>query len=76
MPNKEKDDVARYGDTQIEIEATLSADYAGPTVTFTVVTPSGESPPHMLFVDHAPVVAEKKPNNSFQKAHPSNSVKR
>jgi hypothetical protein len=70
LPNKEKDDVARYGDTQIEIEATLSADYAGPTVTFTVVTPSGESPPHTLFVDHAPVVAEKKPNNSFQKAQP------
>jgi hypothetical protein len=70
LPNKEKDDVARYGDTQIEIEATLSADYAGPTVTFTVVTPAGESTPHTLFVDHAPVVAEQKPNNSFQKAQP------
>jgi hypothetical protein len=70
LPNKEKDDVARYGDTQIEIEATLSADYAGPTVTFTVVTPSGESAPHTLFVDHSPVIAEKKPNSSFQKAQP------
>jgi hypothetical protein len=70
LPNKEKDDVDRYGDTQIEIEATLSADYAGPIVTLTVVTPSGESAPHTLFVDHAPVVAEKKPNNSFQKAQP------
>jgi hypothetical protein len=70
LPNKEKDDVGRYGDTQIEIEAVLSADYAGPTATFTVVTPSGESAPHTLFVDHAPIVAEKKPNNSFQKAQP------
>ena len=70
LPNKEKDDLGRYGDTQIEIEATLSADYAGPTVTFTVVAPSGESAPHTLFVDHSPVVAEKKPNNSFQKAQP------
>jgi hypothetical protein len=70
LPNKEKDDVGRYGDTQIEVEATLSADYAGPTTTFTVVTPSGESSPHTLFVDHAPVVAEKKPNNSFTKAQP------
>ena len=70
LPNKEKDDVGRYGDTQIQIEATLSADYAGPTVSFTVVTPSGESPPHTLFVDHTPIIAEKKPNNGFQKAQP------
>ncbi len=68
LPNKEKDDVAHYGDTQVEVEATLSADYAGPTVAFTIVTPAGESPPHALFVDHAPIIAEKKPNNSFQKA--------
>ena len=70
LPNKEKDDVGRYGDTQIQIEATLSADYAGPTVSFTVVTSSGESPPHTLFVDHTPIIAEKKPNNGFQKAQP------
>ena len=70
LPNKEKDDVGRYGDTQIEIEATLSADYAGPTATFTVVTPTGESAPHTLLVDHGPIVAVKKPNNGFQKAQP------
>jgi hypothetical protein len=70
LPNKEKDDVGRYGDTQIEMEATLSADYAGPTVDFTVVTPSGETPPHTLFVDHTPVVLVKNPTNSFQKAQP------
>jgi hypothetical protein len=69
-PGKDKDAADHYGDTQMEIEATLSADYAGPTVTFTVVTPGGESPPHTLFVDHTPVIAEKKPNNSFQKAQP------
>ncbi len=70
LPNKEKDDVGRYGDTQIEVEASLSVDYAGPTVTFTVVTPTGESSPHTLFVDHALIVAENKPNSSFQKAQP------
>jgi hypothetical protein len=70
LPNKEKDDVGRYGDTQIEIEAILSDDFAGPTVTFTLVTPAGESAPHTLLVDHAPIVSEKKPNNSFQKAQP------
>jgi hypothetical protein len=69
-PGKDKDAADRYGDTQMEIEATLSADYAGPTVTITVVAPSGESPPHTLFVDHVPVFAEKKPNSSFQKAQP------
>ena len=70
LPNKEKENIDHYGDTQLQIEATLSADYAGPTVTFTVVTSSGESPPHTLIVDHTPIIAEKKPNNGFQKAQP------
>lgn len=70
LPAKEKDEAGRFGDTQMEIEATLSVDYASPTVTFTVVTPSGETPPHTLFVDHTPVVVVKNPSNGFQKAQP------
>ncbi len=70
LANKEKDDLPRYGDTQIEIEATLSADFAGPTVPLTVVTPAGESPPHVLMVDHQPVLPEKEPNNGFHNAQP------
>ncbi len=70
LANKEKDDLRRYGDTQIEIEATLSADYAGPTVPLTVVTPAGESAPHALMVDHEPVLPEKEPNNGFRNAQP------
>src|SRR5205823_1473278 len=70
LANKEKDDLPRYGDTQLEIEATLSADFAGPTVAVSVITPAGESPLHPLIVDREPLVAEKEPNNSFQKAQP------
>ena len=70
LANKEKDDLPRYGDTQVEVEVTLSADYAGPTVPLTVVTPAGESPPHALMVDHEPVLPEKEPNNGFRNAQP------
>jgi len=67
---KEKEQLDRYGDTQMEIEATPSADYPGPTVMLSVVTPAGESPPHAVFVDREPVVHEKKPNNGFENAQP------
>jgi hypothetical protein len=67
-PNKE--DPARLGDSQMEIQATIPADYTGATVEFTVVTPAGESPPHKLLVDHEPVIPEKEPNNGFRQAQP------
>ena len=67
---KEKEQLDRYGDTQMEIEATPSADYPGPTVMLSVVTPAGESPPHAVLVDREPVVHEKKPNNGFENAQP------
>jgi pre-peptidase len=70
LVNKEKDDLPRYGDTQIEIEATLPADYAGAAVPVSVVTPADESPPHPLMVDHEPVLPEKEPNNGFRNAQP------
>ena len=70
LANKEKDDLPRYGDTQVEVEVTLSADYAGAAVPLTVVTPAGESPPHALMVDHEPVTPEKEPNNGFRDAQP------
>jgi Bacterial pre-peptidase C-terminal domain len=68
LANKEKDDLPRYGDTQVEIEATLSTDYLGPSVMLSVVTPAGESPPRPVMVDREPLVAEKEPNNSFRQA--------
>ena len=59
----------------MEIEATLSADYPGPTVPVSVVTPAGESPPHAVMVDREPVVAEKEPNNGFAKPSPCRSAR-
>ncbi len=70
LENKEKDDLPRYGDTQVEVEVTLSADWAGATVPLSVVTPAGESPQHPLMVDHDPVIPEKEPNNGFRDAQP------
>ena len=70
LVNKEKDDLPHYGDTQVEIEVTLSADYAAPSVPLTVVTSAGESPPHSLLVDHEPVLPEKEPNDGFRNAQP------
>jgi hypothetical protein len=63
-------DVNRVGNTQAEVEITLPPDYPARTVTVTVLTAAGESPPHALLVDRGPVVAEKEPNNGFRVAQP------
>jgi hypothetical protein len=63
-------DVNRVGNTQAEVEITLPPDYPARTVTVTVLTAAGESPPHALRVDRGPVVAEKEPNNGFRVAQP------
>ena len=63
-------DANRVGDTQVEAEITVPADFAATTAAVIVVTPAGESPPRPLLVDKTPTVAEKKPNNSFRNAQP------
>jgi hypothetical protein len=68
VPNQQ--DVNRVGDTQVEAEVTLPADYPNRTVTLSVLTPAGESPAHALLIDRVPVVAEKEPNNGFRQAQP------
>ena len=68
VPNQQ--DVNRVGDTQVEAEVTLPADYPNRTVTLSVLTPAGESPSHALLIDRAPVLAEKEPNNGFRQAQP------
>lgn len=62
------EDAPRLGDTQVELELTLPADHPGGTVTISVVTPGGESPPLALLVERGPTVAEKEPNNGFRDA--------
>jgi hypothetical protein len=64
------EDLPRLGDTQVELELTLPPDYPGRTVTVSVVTPAGESPPHPLLVERSPVAAEKEPNDGFRTAGP------
>src|SRR6185437_3588722 len=61
-------DVNRLGDTQVEAEVTLPADYPNRTVTISVLTPNGESTAHALLIDRGPIVAEKEPNNGFRQA--------
>jgi hypothetical protein len=68
IPNMQ--DAAKVGDTQIEAQITLPADFAGKEAAFTVVTPAGESEPHKLLVDKTPTIAEKEPNNGFRQAQP------
>lgn len=61
-------DVARVGDTEAEIEVTLSPDYPGRTVTVSAVSADGEGPAHALLVERSAVVAEKEPNDGFRQA--------
>ena len=61
-------DPNKLGDTQVEVEIKVPADFKGDAAHCVAVTPQGESPPHRLLVDRAPVLAEKEPNNSFRQA--------
>jgi hypothetical protein len=63
-----KEDVPLVGDTQVEVEVTLPAEYANPTVSLGVVNAAGESNPVQVLVDRDPVVAEKEPNGGFAQA--------
>ncbi len=61
----------RVGDTQVEIELTLDANFKGDSVALAVVTPVGESAPHKVLVEATlPVLAEKEPNDAFRTAQP------
>jgi hypothetical protein len=68
----DKQEPARVGDTQVQVEVTLPAGADGfrdGKAPFVVVTPAGESEPHHLLVETVlPVLAEKEPNNSFRQA--------
>ncbi len=62
---------AIVGDSEIDIEITLSMEVAGGTVPFSLIGPGGESKPHLLIVkDDTPIIAEKEPNDGFKQAQP------
>ena len=57
------------GDSEIDVEVTLSKDIPGGIVSLTVVGPGGESAPMTLLVnDDTPRVVEKEPNDGFKQA--------
>jgi Bacterial pre-peptidase C-terminal domain len=68
VPNQQ--DPNKFGDTQVEVEVKIAADFKGSSAQCVVKTPQGESPPHRLLIDSTPVLAEKEPNNSFRQAQP------
>lgn len=57
----------KIGDTEIEVEVDVPADFNGDAVTFTVVTPGGTSEPLAVLLAKG-ATAEKEPNDGFDKA--------
>jgi hypothetical protein len=63
-------DVDRVGDTTLELDLAVPADVLGGSLSLVVQSPDGESAPHAILLDRAPVLAEKEPNDSFKRAQP------
>ena len=57
----------KIGDSEVEVEIELPTDFKGESVKFTVVTPGGTSEPLAVLLAKG-AVAEKEPNDGFDKA--------
>ena len=69
VPNGQ--DAKQVGDTQMELEVTVVEGVEPGDATLTVVSPTGESPPHQLLIGSVhPLVADSEPNDGFQQAQP------
>lgn len=69
LGNGQRADV--HGDSEVDVEVTLSAELPGGSVPLTMVGPGGEGPAMLLLVnDDTPRVAEKEPNDGFKQAAP------
>jgi Bacterial pre-peptidase C-terminal domain len=68
VPNPQ--DASKLGDSQVEVELKIPADFKGNTAQCLVKTPQGESAGHQLLVDAQLVLHEKEPNNGFRQAQP------
>ncbi len=69
VPNGQ--DAKQIGDTQIELEVTVAEGIEPGEATLTVVSSTGESPPHRLLIGSVlPLVAESEPHDGFQQAQP------
>src|SRR5207244_6818573 len=61
-------EAARVGDTQVEVEVTVTTEMPG-APALVVRTPAGETQAHPLLVEtDVPVVAKKEPNGGFRQA--------
>lgn len=64
-------DPALYGDTKVEIELKLPAEFAADRIGLVAVNPAGQTAPHEVVVlPKDKVVAEKEPNGGFATAQP------
>lgn len=59
--------VEKIGDSEVEVEIELPADFKGETVSFTVITPGGTSEPLSVPLGKG-ATTEKEPNDGFDKA--------
>lgn len=67
VPNGQ--DAKQIGDSQVEVELTISAELAAPEAMLTVVGPEGESLPYgVLIGGREPIVLEKEGNDGFRQA--------
>lgn len=66
VPDKNPEKV---GDTQVQAEINVPEGVPAGSISFVVVTATGETQPHRLLVeDKTRVIAEKEPNNGFREA--------
>jgi hypothetical protein len=68
VPVPNQADPNKVGDSQVEVELTVPADFPGDRAKLTVRGPGGESRPHEVLIDRAPVLNEKEPNDGFKAA--------
>ena len=67
VPNGQ--DAKQIGDTQMELEVTVVDGVEPGEAILTVISPTGESPPHRLLIGSVhPLVADSEPNDGFQQA--------
>lgn len=69
VAEKDKGDLSKIGDTQIELELFLPKDFAPGALSFFAITPEGVTNTNQLFVlDGSRLTDEKEPNPGFRKA--------
>ena len=67
----EKADAKTVGDTELEVELVLPADFPAGALSFFVATPEGDTPTNALYIGPRDgLFEEKEPNGGFRNANP------